>query len=926
MDQFSKLPKRGTIQSFFNSYSTNNRKSNSSVTDNTSDSHSDERIKTVSRSVDSEQQQDQISLHSPSSSSRILSPLQNCSTSSNKEENVCLFSSESPALLSPSNKRRQDQTSLSSPKSPRLVSPSSRSSQFVSASPSSKQQQLTSSAAGPDVLLISPIQRQQEQTDLSLSKCSSSLLSSSNKSQLYPFDLSNSLNEPPAQPKLATYPFDKDKRCFHSQWFLQFSWLEYSVQTDFAYCYYCRHFNSSARLNTRNQSDAFVNGFHSWKNAFSKKQGFSKHELSQSHKQAVVNFEEYVLRKKSSSNVIQVLDRSRNQVIEQNRTKLKKIISLLHLCARQMIALRGHVEDASSTNRGNFIELLKWSSSTDPVVSSILNDSAKNSTYLSPQIQNEMISLVASNIRQQITTKIKECMFSLMVDESRDISGNEQLSVVVRVIDLEVTANKDNLYRSTLFKEYFLGFIKLVEFDAQSLTDEIVKFLSSINVDLQNCIAMCFDGASVLSGIHSGVQALLRQQFIPRAIYVHCYAHKLNLVICDVTKAIPYLSEFYSIVNKIYTYFHKSSVTNETFKKVQQQLKIDCSILSNSTTIKNWAETRWDSRWTSIQSIIDNYRVLKQSLEELENEGSDRSIDARGLLLGIREPLFIVTLFIIQQLFGKIKILSDQLKCKISHSTTSKSLDFGKAHSLISDIINQINELRSKEEFSRLFEQIAEFCDVNDVDFNVPAKHRRTKTLSTRFKDCVVMSTIGQRENISSVDEFRDRVFYPVIDAILIEMNDRFSNSNLEIIRGISSLSPDSSQFLEIEELTHLCNMLQCDGQLLKNEIQVLKPMLKEPKLKDIVDLYFEVLPYKQAFPTVISLLVGALTIPVSSATTERTFSKMKFIKTAARNSMTDTRLSDLSIIAIERDFDVDYEQIVDTFAIEHKNSRILLK
>lgn len=77
-----------------------------------------------------------------------------------------------------------------------------------------------------------------------------------------------------------------------------------------------------------------------------------------------------------------------------------------------------------------------------------------------------------------------------------------------------------------------------------------------------------------MSGKHSGVQSLLRKQYIPRAIYVHCYAHKLNLVISDVTKAVPYLSEFYSIINKIYTYFHKSSVTNEVFKKVQQQLKI----------------------------------------------------------------------------------------------------------------------------------------------------------------------------------------------------------------------------------------------------------------------------------------------------------------------------------------------------------------
>lgn len=91
----------------------------------------------------------------------------------------------------------------------------------------------------------------------------------------------------------------------------------------------------------------------------------------------------------------------------------------------------------------------------------------------------------------------------------------------------------------------------------------------------------------------TGVQALLRREYImPSAIYVHCYAHKLNLVICEVSKSIPYLSEFHSIINKIYKYFHVSSVRNETFKNknVQRQLRAfvfpDNSI-SSICTIKN---------------------------------------------------------------------------------------------------------------------------------------------------------------------------------------------------------------------------------------------------------------------------------------------------------------------------------------------------
>jgi hypothetical protein len=81
-----------------------------------------------------------------------------------------------------------------------------------------------------------------------------------------------------------------------------------------------------------------------------------------------------------------------------------------------------------------------------------------------------------------------------MADESRDISGCEQLSVVVRIIDREVETNNDQNQKSSLFKEYFLGFIKLDQFDAETLTNEIVQFLSSLNIDLKNCIAVCFDG------------------------------------------------------------------------------------------------------------------------------------------------------------------------------------------------------------------------------------------------------------------------------------------------------------------------------------------------------------------------------------------------------------------------------------------------
>ena len=74
----------------------------------------------------------------------------------------------------------------------------------------------------------------------------------------------------------------------------------------------------------------------------------------------------------------------------------------------------------------------------------------------------------------------------------------------------------------------------------------------------------------------------------------------------------------------------------------------------------------------------------------------------------------------------------------------------------------------------------------------------------------------------------------------------------------------------------------------MQNELNVIKPMIKYEKLKSIIQLYEKLRPYKEVFPTVISMITGALTMPVSSTTCERSFSKMKLIKRSTRNTMND--------------------------------------
>jgi hypothetical protein len=51
-----------------------------------------------------------------------------------------------------------------------------------------------------------------------------------------------------------------------------------------------------------------------------------------------------------------------------------------------------------------------------------------------------------------------------------------------------------------------------------------------------------------------------------------------------------------------------------------------------------------------------------------------------------------------------------------------------------------------------------------------------------------------------------------------------------------------------------------------------------------MIDFYFDGLLFQQALPTILSLLIDAMTVLVSSCTTESTYSKTKLIKTVAHN------------------------------------------
>jgi len=74
-------------------------------------------------------------------------------------------------------------------------------------------------------------------------------------------------------------------------------------------------------------------------------------------------------------------------------------------------------------------------------------------------------------------------------------------------------------------------------------------------------------------------------------------------------------------------------------------------------------------------------------------------------------------------------------------------------------------------------------------------------------------------------------------------------------------------------------------------------------------------------------LLLVAVTLPITSASCERSFSKMKLLKTFPGNSMTSERLGNVDLLSIEgvRAEKIDLDDFVDAFDSRHDNRRIKL-
>ena len=106
------------------------------------------------------------------------------------------------------------------------------------------------------------------------------------------------------------------------------------------------------------------------------------------------------------------------------------------------------------------------------------------------------------------------------------------------------------LNENVTIKETFLGFIPVTDGRAAGLVETTCKYIEDIGIEIEKLRGQAFDGASVMSGAHNGVQKLMKDRSSKPVPFVHCAAHNLNLVVNDAVNSV--------VENDSYVFFSSS--------------------------------------------------------------------------------------------------------------------------------------------------------------------------------------------------------------------------------------------------------------------------------------------------------------------------------------------------------------------------------
>lgn len=584
----------------------------------------------------------------------------------------------------------------------------------------------------------------------------------------------NLKNKKPIPYLCLEYKDGKFTRKFQNSWYSKFTWLCGCDKRNKLFCFICVFF--------RGEKEWSFEGISTIKNIIRKAE---KHAISKTH---LKNQEQFHLLGKvriehAISESRRLAAQKHNEQVGINRRILARMIHVVCYLGKQELAFRGHRENTESLNKGNYLELLDLLAQEEQflkdhfITSSIFKGTSNT-------IQNDLIQCVTKVLNSKILKEIKSANFvSVQADETTDVSCRSQMSLIFRyVVDQNIV-------------ERFIGFFDVSKDKTGSGLAEIIN-AEIINWEVANkIVGQTYDGASVMAGGKNGVQNIIKQIY-PSALFVHCYAHQLNLVLLHGAKTIRSVKLFICNLTMFHTFFSRSTKRSELLR--EQGFKLP-----------HQSDTRWNYHSRAASTIKIHFQELKNAVRHVTEESNWDPISiatASGLLDKLNDSQFVYLLILFNQIF----IYTDHA----FNFLQSKNM------SDISGCINEVQKL--KNNFSRLRNEeiVINCCDEAHKLNNILKYDDTLKTLLRK-------------------------ITYEVLDSLTVQIDIRFKDfSNFEFVeltnekmfKSYSNHFPEAKLMKLLKQYPNYF-----DEHRLRNELQVIySDTEKHLPPRELLDFFFK--------------------------------------------------------------------------------------
>lgn len=461
--------------------------------------------------------------------------------------------------------------------------------------------------------------------------------------------------------------------------------------------------------------------------------------------------------------------------------------------------------------------------------------------------------VLAPHFKDSLRNDIGDNSYSLIIDESTDVSIRKYLGIVVKYF-----SSSRNEIVST-----FLGLVELESADAEGIVSALTAQLEAFKLDKSKLIGIGTDNASVMTGVNAGVHKILQERYaLPNLVLIKCVCHSIQLAVSHAScETIPRNIEF--MIRETHNWFKLSPKRKNEYKKIYEA--INCG--EEPLKILKACDTRWLSIEPAVTRILSQWIELKLHFQLMRTrENCYQAELLYNMYNDERNKIYLQFLCgILQNLQGAIKTFENK--------TSDPCLLYNTLHDLIRNMCTKIIIAQPRMQFESI--NVKEHLSMSPYLGYLFEKEMNESSLNEDEKNAMKMRCVDFI--IKLINELQQR---------LPENLKLLKNSMALSVSVILKPNRNIDNFIQVlESLGYTENM--------DNVIQQWQTVILQnwENTEDTVKFWTEVqqsrdaagcCPYKDLF----NVATKIMSLPHSNADIERVFSLMNVVKSKLRNAL----------------------------------------